>query len=76
MTFLSDSERSVVAALARLATGNPFLPERVEHERRALGRTFTPVAVVWHEGVDLEAANPNVERITGSTTVRSRSSAS
>jgi hypothetical protein len=63
MTFLSDSERSVVAALARLATGNPFLPERVEHERRALGRTFTPVAVVWHEGVDLEAANPNVERI-------------
>jgi hypothetical protein len=61
--FLSDSERPVVRALAELATGNPFLPERVEHERVALGDAFTPVSRVWHEGTDIEGANPNVERL-------------
>ncbi len=63
MGFLSDSEREVVEAIAALATGNPFLPERVEHERVALGGEFTPVTAVWHEGADLDAANPNVVRI-------------
>jgi transcriptional regulator with AAA-type ATPase domain len=61
--FLSESERPVVGALAELATGNPFLPQRVEHERVALGDAFTPVSRVWHEGTDIQAANPNVERL-------------
>jgi hypothetical protein len=60
MAFLEGRERAVVEALAGLARGNPFLPERVEHERRALGDAFTPLARVWHEGSDLEAENPNV----------------
>ncbi len=64
MEFLSDRERTVVRAVARLATGNPFLPERVENERLALGSAFTPMASVWHEGADLEADNPNVERLS------------
>ena len=48
----------------QLATGNPFLPERVENERRSLGRGFARMASVWHEGSDLEEANPNVERLS------------
>jgi hypothetical protein len=63
MAFLADGERGVVRALAALATENPFLPERVENERRALGDAFTPVTVVWHEGTDLVEANPNVARL-------------
>jgi hypothetical protein len=61
--LLSESERPAVRALAALATGNPFLPERVANERIALGEAFTPMSRVWHEGTDIEAANPNVERL-------------
>ena len=63
MGFLSDREREVVEAVSRLATDNPFLPERVENERRALGDAFRPVTRVWHEGADLDTENPNVERV-------------
>jgi hypothetical protein len=64
MSFLSDSERTAVRAVAALATGNPFLPERIENEHRALGDRFRRVTTVWHEGSDLEAANPNVDRLS------------
>jgi hypothetical protein len=63
MRFLKQSESAVLSAFSALATGNPFLPERVENERRALGSAFTPLAAVWHEGADLEAPNPNVDRL-------------
>jgi len=63
MALLQDHERPVVEAMAALATGNPFLPERVEAERRALGPAFSASTRVWHEGADLEAANPNVEAL-------------
>jgi len=63
MRFLSDTERTVLEAMAALATGNPFLPERVDNERRALGERFRPLTAVWHEGGDLEAGNPNVDAI-------------
>jgi hypothetical protein len=64
VTLLSDTERTAVRAVAGLATGNPFLPERIENERRALGDRFRRVTAVWHEGSDLEDANPNVDRLT------------
>ncbi len=64
MELLSDRERPVVAAFAALAAGNPFVPERIANEQRALGDAFQPVTAVWHEGSDLEDANPNVDRLT------------
>ncbi len=64
MKFLTDDERGVVVAFAALATGNPFLPERIENERRALGPRFRRSTAVWHEGADLDDASPNVERLT------------
>jgi len=63
MAAFSDLELEVVEAVAALVAGNPFLPERVENERRALGRDFTPLTEVWHEGADLDAANPNVDAL-------------
>jgi transcriptional regulator with AAA-type ATPase domain len=62
--FLSDSERRVAGAVAALAIGNPFLPERIENERRALGRRFQRLTRIWHEGADIDALNPNVERLS------------
>jgi transcriptional regulator with AAA-type ATPase domain len=64
MAFLSHGEREVVSAVTALATGNPFLPERIENERRALGDRFRRVTAVWHEGANLDAGNPNVERLS------------
>jgi transcriptional regulator with AAA-type ATPase domain len=64
MALVSDREREVLRALSDLAMGNPFLPERVESERQALGDDFQPVTPVWHEGGDLDAENPNVDRIS------------
>jgi hypothetical protein len=61
--FLSDNERAVLDSLGRLALGNPFGPERVESEAGALGRDFTRLSAVWHEGTDLLAPNPNVDRV-------------
>jgi transcriptional regulator with AAA-type ATPase domain len=63
MAFISDTEREILRAMSGLATCNPFLPERVENERRALGSGFTPTTAVWHEGGDLEVENPNVARV-------------
>jgi len=42
MEFLRSADAPV--ARARLADGNPFLPERVEAERAALGRAFVATA--------------------------------
>jgi DNA-binding NtrC family response regulator len=62
--LLSDREREVVEAISRLAYCNPFTPERLTLERRALGDAFSPFAVVWHAQVDPARDNPNVPRIT------------
>ena len=40
MVFISAPECAFLRAASRLAFCNPFLPERVEHERAALGREF------------------------------------
>ena len=43
---------------------NPFLPERLELERRALGDAFTPVAAVWHAADDADGGDhPNAVRL-------------
>jgi transcriptional regulator with AAA-type ATPase domain len=47
MPFLSKRERSFLEAVSRLAYSNPFLPERAELERTALGDEFVPGEPVW-----------------------------
>jgi DNA-binding NtrC family response regulator len=61
---ISTAERRFLSAVAKLAYCNPFLPERTEHERDALGRDFVPGQAVWSASVaDPEASSPNVARI-------------
>lgn len=49
-------------AVAKLPYRNPFLPERVEVERRALGSEFQEFGLVWHAD-KAEQRNPNLTRI-------------
>ena len=45
--------------VARLPDCNPFLAERVELERHALGPAFVPTGPVWHSAGDAWISNPN-----------------
>ncbi|MGH7304933.1 MAG: hypothetical protein ACRELZ_16745, partial [Candidatus Rokuibacteriota bacterium] len=48
MTFLTGPDRKLAEAISRLAYCNPFLPERIEYERQALGDAFVPGGTLWH----------------------------
>jgi hypothetical protein len=61
--FMSDQERLVTGAIEALTECNPFLPERIEWERRALGASFVDSGAVWHAEADLETVHPNVTRL-------------
>ena len=64
MEVYSPLERRFLTAVARLAYSNPFLTERLDHERAALGREFVPAGPVWSASVtDPDAELPNVARI-------------
>ncbi|MGO9227651.1 MAG: sigma 54-interacting transcriptional regulator [Bryobacteraceae bacterium] len=52
MSFLSSSERAFLRAASNLAFCNPFLPERIQHERAALGAEFVEDEPVWSFSVD------------------------
>lgn len=47
-----------------MATSNPFLPDRIDQERRALGSDFVQYAEVWHMDGVLEGMNPNLAKIS------------
>ena len=64
MTFLSKSERAFLRAASNLMVCNPFLPERIRHEREALGSEFAEDEPVWSFSVDEpERRRSNVWRI-------------
>jgi len=48
MQLLQAAEFAVADTVARLLDCNPFLAERVELERHALGPAFVPTGPVWH----------------------------
>ena len=64
MALFDDDQRRILEAVATLASGNPFLTERVEAERKALGEEFVATTAVWHVEADLDGLNPNVPRIS------------
>jgi len=63
VSFLTDAERPVLAAIAQLTDGNPFLPERIDNERRVLGPAFVETARVWHAEGDVREWGPNLMRL-------------
>ena len=64
MDVYSPAERRFLTAVANMAYANPFLPERLEYEKAALGREFVPGGPVWSASVtDPDAEPPNVVRL-------------
>jgi len=63
MALLTDRERDFATAVSHLAYVNPFLSERIEWERRALGGEHVPFDTVWHAGTGKVGENPNELRI-------------
>jgi hypothetical protein len=61
--FMTDAERTLARAVSALAVANPFLPERIEAERQALGPAFVETGPIWHARPVPLDANPNVPRI-------------
>ncbi len=59
-SLISDEHRKQAEALLALTVCNPFLPERVELERRFLGEDFTPGGEVWSMDPSRPPASPNV----------------
>ena len=60
MLFETAEDRHHAEAIARLVYCNPFLPERMECERQALGAEFVESELAWHFGSDPSGARPNL----------------
>lgn len=50
--YIDDRDRTFLEAVSKLGYSNPFLPERVEWERQALGAHFLEGEPVWSQAVD------------------------
>src|SRR5262249_61081524 len=57
--FVEGPDRQLAEAISRLAYCNPFLPDRIEFERQALGDAFVPGGTLWH-AAGLPEPPPNV----------------
>jgi DNA-binding NtrC family response regulator len=65
--FIADSDRRFAQAIAGLAYCNPFLPERIDFERNALGDAFVDTPAVWNITHDWEGNRPNIGRLKEKT---------
>lgn len=63
MAWLREGERRFLEAVSGLCFCNPFLPERIDWERRALGRAFDEPSDVWSRHPGEDATRPNVLRL-------------
>ncbi len=64
MPFFSRPEYRFLQAVANIAYSNPFLPERIQWERAALGLQFIQSGSVWSASVtDPDTPAPNALRI-------------
>jgi hypothetical protein len=63
MSLFTPAQRSFVEAVGELAHCNPFLPERIEWEKRALGGAFDPHLADWNVRPQGDNDHANVTRL-------------
>ncbi len=63
MALIAPGERAFLEAISKLAYCNPFVPERIEHERQALGDAFVEAPLVWSLQPDDDRERPNIVRL-------------
>ncbi len=61
--FTDDSQRHLARTVSDLAHCNPFLPERLELERQALGTAHVAEDADWNRRSLNSADHPNVQRL-------------
>lgn len=64
MPLFRAAERTLAADLAALVYVNPFLDQRIEHERRILGSVYIASQPYWNLEPDLQR-KANIDRIAG-----------
>ena len=67
MTLFDPLEREFASAIGDLSHANPFVPARIEAERRALGDAFHAEDEVWSPRLGEHSERPNVERLASVT---------
>ncbi len=65
--LFTEAEQAFARAVGELGAGNPFLPERLEAERTALGDAFDLTGTLWESPAEPEPA-PNVVAIAARVT--------
>ncbi|MCA8961598.1 MAG: sigma-54-dependent Fis family transcriptional regulator [Planctomycetes bacterium] len=68
MSIFEPGEREFAEAASGIAYCNPFLPERLEWERKALGEDFQASDTIWHPRTDPLSAFPNVDTLSARAT--------
>jgi sigma-54 specific flagellar transcriptional regulator A len=63
MPLYTRAERARLQAISDLCYCNPFLPERIDYERRILGRDFTETDAVWSMRADQSVERQNIPAI-------------
>lgn len=63
MAVFTAEERELAEAVSGLVAVNPFLPARIELERRVLGDDYAAVGLVWSLREGEDAVNANLDRI-------------
>ena len=63
MSLFKPAERTFVETVVRLAHCNPFLPERIAYERKALGAEFDPRDADWNVRPGDTSDHPNLKRV-------------
>ena len=64
MSLFTHPDRKLASEFSGLAYCNPFLPERIKHERAILGTAFDERTADWNLHPDWGNDPPNVERMT------------
>ncbi len=67
MSLFTPADRGFAQAVADLCYCNPFLPERIELERSALGEAFDERSAVWSRDSSHEHERPNVTQVNERT---------
>ena len=60
---MSVGDRTFVRAVSKLGYCNPFLPERIEAEREALGADYVAAGAIWHARTDSAYESPNMVKL-------------
>ena len=63
MLFPNPADAAFATAISKLVYCNPFLPERIEFEREALGEAFVDSDLVWSVAQDWEGKRPNIAKL-------------